>query len=145
MTIGFIYHLYSKLRDVLENGCGSFFGSDGRSDYAVYIVGRDESFKFIEEEVEADSVVLADLKSGINENVGNVMVACENACDKSVKGLSILNEIFFGVDKTAAIVDIKLQLVTFFDTNNGTVGGVESFIDKIDESLGLAGTFFAYD
>ena len=88
-----------------------------------------ESFEFVEECVEAFSIVLANLESRINEDIGYVMVACKDTRNESIEGLGVLNKVFFGVDKTAAVVDIKLQLVTLFDADYGTISVVESFIE----------------
>jgi hypothetical protein len=134
-----------NLRGVLENNLRSFFGCDGRSDYAVNFMFCDKAVECCEEVIEAFGIVLADLESGIHENIGHVVVACKNTCDETVKRLRVLNAVFFGVDQTAAIIDIELQLVALFDAYYCAVGVVESFVDQIDESLGLTGTFFAYD
>ncbi|MBQ8334174.1 MAG: hypothetical protein IJX93_10435 [Clostridia bacterium] len=127
----------------LENGFGSFCGIDGRGDNAVDVLAFQESGELGEELVETFAVVLADLESGVDEQVGHVVVGSEDTCDEAVEGLSVSNSVFFGVDETCGVLDVELELVTLFDADNGTLAGVKSVVYEFDEGLGLAGTFFA--
>jgi hypothetical protein len=134
------------LSDELLYGIGCFFDCERRGDYTVdFFVVLDESFKFVQEYVKACSVVLADLESGVNEEIGNVVVACKNTCDETVQGLTVGYKVFIGVDQAALIVDFEVELVALFDADYRTVGRAERGVYEVDESLGLAGTFLAYN
>jgi hypothetical protein len=145
---GIMISVFDQLRSgnvlqELKNGFGSFCGIDGRGDYAVDFLAFQKSGQLGQEAIEAVAVVLADLESGVDEQVGHVVVGSENTCDEAVQGLSISNSEFFGVDETCGVLDVELELVALFDADNGTLAGIKSVVYEFDEGLGLAGTFFA--
>ena len=107
-----ICHMLCKLRksEIFFNGLGCFFSSDGRSDNTVnaeFVCQRaNRGYQLFK----SFDVIVADLQRGIDEEVSYVMVACENACNESLRDWRpILNILFKFMELTPPCLGLKVM------------------------------------
>jgi len=90
-------------------------------------------------------VTAADFEGGVNKDVADVVVACNQAGKETIKRVEVGNIIFVDVDKTDFVRKVEAKGVAAFDCYNAAAGGFFSFFDAVDKEFGFAGAFKAKD
>ena len=101
---------------ILVDGGSSFLYGNGRGDNHVNLELVGKFVNLLKEGLESCNVVVSDLKCGIYEEIGYVVVAGKNTCYKSVKSLCIEDEIIVCIDKTGGILNVEAKSYSLFDT-----------------------------
>jgi hypothetical protein len=104
-----------------------------------------ELVNVVHKALEGVEVLIADAKRRVNEDVGNVVIACKDARNEAVKSTCVKHEVFVNVDKSAARGDIVAKLDTLLNANDAALGFGNSLVDKVDKILGFSGAFYSSD
>ena len=86
-------------------------------------------------------IVVGDAQDAVEEQLGNIVVACQHACHKAVQHISTGNAVLVNVYQTGGVVDLGGELHALFNDNNVAGGGLDGLVDHIDHGLGLTGAF----
>ena len=82
-----------------------------------------------------------DAQDAVDEQLGNIVVAGQNARNKAVQHVSADHTVLIYIDQTGRVVDLGGELHALFNDNNVAGGGLGSLVDHVDHSLGLTGAF----
>ena len=121
---------------------GNSFGFDGSCNGEVDIVekGKNLSYEFFK----TGNRIAADLESGVDEEIRNVIVGCENTANKTIKLFGIVDAVCDGVDKSDLVGDFVNELCALFYTNNITGCRFDSVVNHFNKILCFARTFKSY-
>ena len=98
-------------------------------------------FDLANEFLESVYVVVANLQSAVDKELGNIVVAGKHTANEAVKLIGIVNAVFLGIYKTCVIFDIEGELSAAFDADNNTVGFFGSRVNRVDKGFGFARAF----
>ena len=64
----------------------------------------------------------ADLESGIDKNIGNIVVAGAKSADEAVQTLITGNAVALDIDESRVVVDVKCERVALFNADDVASG-----------------------
>ena len=103
----------SRLSGIVHEFC-QFFGllafGDGGCHNNVDAGFLGELLKLKYGRLKPFQIVAADFESRVDENIGNIVVACDKTGDKALTGLGVVYKILVDVDKPYIIVHFKAEL-----------------------------------
>ncbi len=108
----------------------------GNGEYYVYIAAG-ELVDLGEKSAESLVISSADLEDRINEDVLDIVVACEETCNEAKECLEGIDAVLVGVNDSYGVTDIVSELVALINADNIAVGVLGSSIDHINEYLSL--------
>lgn len=120
----------------LCNTVGKISLVSGNGEYYVYIAAG-ELVNLSEKSAESLVISSADLEDRINEDVLDIVVACEETCNEAKECLEGIYAVLVGVNDSYGVTDIVSELVALINADNIAVGVLGSSIDHINEYLSL--------
>lgn len=133
---------FPSLYVILGNAFGEIGYICGNCKHNVHIFAG-ELVYLGKESTQSLIVRAAYLEYGIDVNILNIVIPCNETCNETEESLKGINAVVIGVNKSYIVTYIVSQLSALVYAYYIAVGILCGFVDLIDEDLGFSGTLFA--
>ena len=131
-------HVFAKRLGAIVRVC-----RDGHDQIELVVLGK---FGDLSDEIlDGGKIVVADLHGGVDENVGNVVIARGKPRDEPVERVGVRDGERGRVDQPRLMGHVKVQRISVFDAHNRTLRDRRRVVDAFDQIFGLSGSSGADD
>ena len=135
-------HFFPLLDVILGNAFGEIGNICGNCEHNVYVFAC-ELVYLGKESAQSLIVCAAHFEYGIDVNILNIVISCNETCNETEESLKGINAVVIGINKSYIVTYIVSQLSALVYAYNIAVGILCGFVDLIDEYLGFSRTLFA--